>query len=72
MDRDSLLDLLAKVERHIALGQTHLARQELLIAKLDRDGHDTTDAFILLDTLREAQELHKAGRERILRKLRPV
>jgi hypothetical protein len=62
VDRDSLLDLLAKVERHIAL----------VIAKLDRDGHDTTDAFILLGTLREAQELHKAGRERILRKLRPV
>jgi hypothetical protein len=72
MDRDDLIDHLAAVERHIALGRSHLARQEALIAELDRDGHDTTDAIAILATLRSSQGLLKGERERILRELKDL
>ena len=70
-DRDDLIDHLA-VERHIVLGRSHLARQEALIAELDRDGHDTTDAIAILATLRSSQGLLKGERERILRELKDL
>jgi hypothetical protein len=50
----------------------HLARQEALIAELDRDGHDTTDAIAILATLRSSQGLLKGERERILRELKDL
>jgi hypothetical protein len=56
-------------ERHIAQGDTHLVKQETLIVKLDRDGHDTTDALALLATMRATQALHLQDRERILAEL---
>jgi hypothetical protein len=40
MDRATLLDHLAQAERHAVEGNRHLARQERLIAQLDRQGHD--------------------------------
>ena len=54
------------------LGRSHLARQEALIAELDRDGHDTTDAIAILATLRSSQGLLKGERERILRELKDL
>jgi hypothetical protein len=55
MDRAVLLQHLAQAERHVAEGDQHLLRQEELIAELDRDGHDTEKARVILDTLRETQ-----------------
>jgi len=69
MDRDYLIDYFAAVERHIAQREMSLAHQEQLIAELDRDGHDTTDALGLRATLKSSQELLKGERERILREL---
>ena len=60
---------LAEAERHIAQGADHVIKQESLIAELDRDGHDTTEAKKVLATLRETQALHVEGRDRILKEL---
>jgi hypothetical protein len=69
MDRATLLQQLAEAEHHMAEGRRHLTHQETIIAALDRDGHDTTDALALLATMRETQALHQQERDRILRKL---
>jgi len=45
MERARLLQRLAQTERHVAEGKRHPARQEALIAELDQDGHDITDAL---------------------------
>ena len=60
---------LAQAEQHAALGQHHITKQESLIAELDRDGHDTTEARKVLATLRDTQKLHEQSVERIIAEL---
>jgi len=69
MDRAILKEHLAQAERHASRGKQHLARQEEIIAELDRDGHDTTEARKVLATLRQTQVLHEQEVERLLREL---
>ena len=69
MDRQTILKHLALAERHIAEGQERLFRQQELITELDRDGHDTKGARMVLATMRDTQALHIQGRQRILREL---
>jgi hypothetical protein len=69
IDRTILLEHLAQAERHVAQGRTHLARQEALIADLERDGHDTKDASAILATLRETQTQHILNLARLLKAL---
>jgi len=57
---------LAMVERHVALGEGHLAKQEALIAGLERKGRDTDNARAFLTTMRETQALHLQHREQLL------
>ncbi|WP_271582111.1 hypothetical protein [Bradyrhizobium sp. CCBAU 45389] len=46
-----------------------LAKQEALIAELERHHHDTEGARAVLTTMRETQFLHIDDRDRILREL---
>jgi hypothetical protein len=69
MDRAMLQQHLAQAEQHAALGQNHITKQESLIAELDRDGHDTTEARKVLATLRDTQKLHEQSVERIIAEL---
>lgn len=69
MDRKMELDHLAVAERAVALGERHIEREERMIADLDRDGHDTTQARALLATYRLTQAEHVAHRNRLLRML---
>lgn len=69
MDRAILLQSLAQAEKHVALGEKHITRQESLIAELDRDGHDTNGARDVLATLLQSQAIHLESRARILREL---
>lgn len=66
MNHWALLQNLAQAERHIAEGVVHLARQESLIADLDRAGHDSDEARTILDTLAHTQLLHEQDREHLL------
>jgi len=69
MDRATLREHLNQARRHAALGKHHLARQEALVAELDRNGHDTTAAMGVLATMRRTQELHELDIERLLSEL---
>jgi len=69
LDPNILRRHLALAERHAADGRRHIERQDALIARLDRKGHDTTDARKLLATLRESQENHEADMARLLSEL---
>lgn len=69
MDRGMLQEHLAIAERHMALGVKLLAKQEALIAELDRHSHDTKGARNVLATMVETQSLHIDDRDRILSEL---
>ncbi len=69
MDRAMLHEHLAIAERHIAQGLTLLAKQEALIADLERHHHDAKGANAVLATMRQTQSLHIDDRDRILREL---
>ncbi|WP_063621696.1 hypothetical protein [Bradyrhizobium sp. Ec3.3] len=60
---------LADAEERIALGEHHIAKQERIVAELDRDGHDVRNALALLDTFRQSQVQHVAHRDFILTRL---
>jgi hypothetical protein len=69
MERRILELHLVQAEAHIAVGKRHIARQRALVAKLERDGHDPTEARRLLDSFEELQAMHIAGRDRLQREL---
>jgi hypothetical protein len=69
MDRATLLDLLARAEQHVILGKSQIDSQYRVIAKLEREGHDTTEAVELLKQFIEAQERYEADRRRLMTRL---
>jgi hypothetical protein len=69
MDRSLLEQMLAQSREHVARGEEHLARQRLLIDELERDGHDSSQAWHVLRTLEETQSMHVAHRDRLLRQI---
>jgi hypothetical protein len=46
MDRQQTMEHLALAEQHVALGAKHVARRREIIAELERDGHDATQAWV--------------------------
>jgi hypothetical protein len=75
MDRQQTKEHLALAEEHVALGATNVARQREIIAKLERDGHDATQARALLAQFEQLQATHVTDRDRLLSELereRPV
>ena len=60
---------LEQAERHIIEGAERIAKQEALLASLDRDGYDTVEAVKLLGLLRDLQEQGIIHRDRILQAL---
>lgn len=52
--------------KHVAEGKQHLADQRELICRLERDGHDATEARRLLKQFEELQAMHTADRDRLL------
>lgn len=56
---------LAHAERHIAESMRTIARQEQIVAELDRNGHGTTMAQELLRQFRNSLEGHIHHRDRL-------
>ena len=56
---------LAKAEDHVAQGERNLARQMIVVAKLERSGLDSAAAQALLTTFEKLQVLHEADRDRL-------
>ena len=65
MGRAMLQANLAQAECHVAEGERHIARQREIVAELERDGHDSTDAMLLLYQFADIQCLHVADRDRL-------
>jgi hypothetical protein len=66
MDRVSLQKYLAQAERHVMEVEGHLARQRLLIHKLEQhQGRGARAARLFLRSLEAMQALHVADRDRV-------
>jgi hypothetical protein len=60
---------LREIERHVAKGKRHIARQREMVAELEGDGHDTVPARRLLKTLENSQRQHLYACETMRRDL---
>ena len=69
MDKQVVQRHLHATERHIVSGESIIARQMALIARLKRNGHDTTEAEGWLAELERIQDMHVAHRERLMEEL---
>lgn len=65
MDRKLEQQHLQEAERHVAEGREHINKQRQIIAELERDGHDTSTARELLETLEQSQRMHEEHRAHI-------
>ena len=69
MDREMLEQHLLHAEALVAQGDRRVTKQRRLVARLERDGQDTSEARTLLAELEESRKLHVADRDRLLRDL---
>lgn len=69
MDRETLERHLALAEHHVDQGGGHLEKQRMILADLERDGHDPEQGRRLLTALEKTQQLHIADRDRLIRAL---
>lgn len=56
---------LAMADRHLAEGEQHIARQEMLVTSLRLKGHPTDEAESLLRLFNQAQIEHRLHRQAI-------
>jgi hypothetical protein len=68
-DRTLILDHLAQAQRHVAEAERHIAHQREIVAKSERDGHDTATSKQLLDQFEQLYMLHVADRDRLEKEL---
>jgi hypothetical protein len=69
MDQIILSERLEQAEHHVAKGVRCIARQRTVIANLERNGHDTTQARALLAQFQSTQVLHIVGRDELKKEL---
>jgi hypothetical protein len=62
-------EALREVENHIARAKGHVNRQQVLLASTEGDGHDTSQALVLLNAYSEILLAFENQREKILIKL---
>ncbi|HYQ92251.1 MAG TPA: hypothetical protein VES89_09325 [Candidatus Competibacteraceae bacterium] len=74
MDREIDIEKahLAQANHHIAEAEGRLARQKQLIEELTADGHDTTNAKRMLQTLEATLKTMHAHRQLLLREVTAV
>ena len=60
---------LDEAERHVAVGSSHIERQEQIVADIDSQGRDSAAARELLRTLRQMQDKYVVHRDRIIKEL---
>ena len=64
-----LLEYLAQAKEDVATGEHNIARQRSIIAELERDGQDATEARRLLADFEKTRARHVATLEGIRREL---
>jgi hypothetical protein len=65
MDRRITLNHVAQARHHLEEGEAHIARQRELVAELERDWHDASDARRLLAQFIVMQTMHMDDCERL-------
>jgi hypothetical protein len=70
MDREIELEHLRKADADIVKGRERIERQQALVARLKRDGHDVSAAMALLQTMQETLAVMEEHRRTILAELR--
>jgi hypothetical protein len=65
MDRERLKQHLEQAERHVLKGESCVLRQRELVARLERNGHDTVDAKGLLHQFEELLAVFTQDRDRL-------
>jgi hypothetical protein len=69
VDRETARQHLELANKHVAGGERRVEAQTALLAKLKRDGHDTTQAIAFLEQLERTLALQVQTRERIVGEL---
>jgi hypothetical protein len=69
MAHELLKKHLEQAERRVLDADRHVMRQRDLVAELERDGHDTTEANTLLRRFEELLVLHIQVRDRLRKEL---
>jgi hypothetical protein len=67
--REAILKKLEEIDRQIALGKEHIAKQREMIEELDREGHDTSAAKELLETFLATQAAHEERQRTLIEDL---
>ena len=70
MDRPVLLRRLEEAERHLAAYEKVVTRQRYVIDTIARGGHDTAEAYALLNEFQGIHATHLAERDRLHVELR--
>ncbi|MGC2782701.1 MAG: hypothetical protein WA397_02465 [Roseiarcus sp.] len=68
-DRATALRHLELANKHVSQGRQRVDRQAALIARLERDGHDTKQGKMLLEEMKITLALQIEDRDRILGEL---
>ena len=71
VDRELARQHLELANKHVAEGQARIEAQIALVARLERDGHDTLQAKKLLEQFEQTLALQIETRERIIQELGP-
>src|SRR5262249_52945160 len=71
-DRTAIRESFSMARRHVAMGERHIARQREIVARLERNGHDSLDSKRLLGYFEELQNMHMAHRDRLEKVLAEV
>jgi hypothetical protein len=69
VNREARLERLEAIDRQIAVGKEHIARQRQIIDDLDREGHDTSAAKELLGKQLATHAAHEDYRRAIVEEL---
>jgi hypothetical protein len=68
-NRQTVEKALQKARQHVAMGQRLIDKQRAMLVELDDHGHGTRAARTLLAQLEDAQAMHIAHRDRLIREL---
>lgn len=71
MEQKRLIERLADVEKHIAIGKLHIERQQQLIDELVASGDSAANERALLRTFKSLLAEHEARRADLVRALKP-
>ena len=65
MDYELILSHLKLARKHVVVGEKLVINQRALVRRLEEDGHDTSEAKLLLAQFEELHQMHVADVERL-------